>query len=152
MQYHEVKINLELSSFASMITTNALSGGQVSVSGGSIGYASLWCDYVYLDTDERRRFAQVSHEYLIEQLQYTGAESVSSTQNKLRLNFNHPCKELAGMPADELLGYISANFTAAAVQAQVNDVKAMATLAFSYWKTGSVPDIMTAVYVTIRSV
>lgn len=48
MQYHEVKINLELSSFASMITTNALSGGQVSVSGGSIGYASLWCDYVYL--------------------------------------------------------------------------------------------------------
>lgn len=63
MQYHEVKINLELSSFASMITTNALSGGQVSVSGGSIGYASLWCDYVYLDTDERRRFAQqVSHE------------------------------------------------------------------------------------------
>jgi hypothetical protein len=51
-------------------------------------------DYVYLDTDERRRFAQVSHEYLIEQLQYTGAESTSNTNNKFKLNFNHPVKEI----------------------------------------------------------
>jgi hypothetical protein len=51
---------------------------------------NLWCDYIYLDTDERRRFAQVSHEYLIEQLQY---QSFSS-ETKLDLNFNHPVKEL----------------------------------------------------------
>ena len=57
-------------------------------------YASLFVDYVYLDTDERRRFAQVSHEYLIEQLQFTGDESVQSTNVKIKLNFNHPCKEL----------------------------------------------------------
>jgi hypothetical protein len=38
--------------------------------------------------------AQNPHEYLIEQLQYTGAESVGSSSNKIRLNFNHPCKEL----------------------------------------------------------
>ncbi len=56
--------------------------------------ASLYVDYIYLDTDERRRMAQVSHEYLIEQLQFTGAESVNSTSNKIKLNFNHPCKEL----------------------------------------------------------
>lgn len=56
--------------------------------------ASLYVDYIYLDTDERRRFAQVSHEYLIEQLQFTGDESTSSTNNKIKLNFNHPCKEL----------------------------------------------------------
>jgi hypothetical protein len=37
---------------------------------------------------------QVSHEYLIEQLQFTGDESVSSVSNKIKLNFNHPCKEL----------------------------------------------------------
>jgi hypothetical protein len=49
---------------------------------------------VYLDTDERRRFAQVSHEYLIEQLQFTGEESTSSTKNSFKLNFNHPTKEL----------------------------------------------------------
>ena len=53
--------------------------------------AKLWCDYIYLDTDERRRFAQVSHEYLIEQLQYQTQGSASS---KYKLNFNHPVKEL----------------------------------------------------------
>ena len=51
--------------------------------------ASLWADYIYLDTDERRRFAQVSHEYLIEQVQYTSGSSAS-----IDLNFNHPVKEL----------------------------------------------------------
>jgi hypothetical protein len=38
--------------------------------------------------------AQVSHEYLIEQLQFTGDESTSSGNYKAKLNFNHPCKEL----------------------------------------------------------
>lgn len=61
---------------------------------GSIVSCSLFVDYIYLDTDERRRFAQVSHEYLIEQLQYTGDESTSSSANKIKLNFNHPVKEL----------------------------------------------------------
>jgi hypothetical protein len=49
---------------------------------------------VYLDTEERRRFAQQSHEYLIEQVQYTGAESITSSSNKIQLNFNHPVTEL----------------------------------------------------------
>jgi hypothetical protein len=37
-----------------------------------------------------------SHEYLIEQLQFTGDESVASgaTSTKVKLNFNHPVKEL----------------------------------------------------------
>ena len=65
---------------------------QVSV--GSLPSCSLFVDYIYLDTDERRRFAQVSHEYLIEQLQFTGDESTSTTSNKIKMNFNHPCKEL----------------------------------------------------------
>jgi hypothetical protein len=38
--------------------------------------------------------AQNPHEYLIEQLQFTGDESIGSTSNKIKLNFNHPCKEL----------------------------------------------------------
>jgi len=56
--------------------------------------SSLFVDYVYLDTEERKRFAQAQHEYLIEQVQFTGAESVNSLQQKFRLNFNHPCKSL----------------------------------------------------------
>jgi hypothetical protein len=38
--------------------------------------------------------AQNPHEYLIEQVQFTGDESVGSSSNKIKLNFNHPVKEL----------------------------------------------------------
>ena len=78
LQYHEVKIILE-HQFAGVFHAN-LEGTQ-----------TLWADYIYLDTDERRRFAQVSHEYLIEQLQ---KQDVSSTTGSVDLNFNHPVKEL----------------------------------------------------------
>jgi hypothetical protein len=59
----------------------------------------LWVDYIFLDTDERRRFAQLSHEYLIEQLQFTGSDTISASANgaslkSLRMTFNHPCKEI----------------------------------------------------------
>jgi hypothetical protein len=54
----------------------------------------LLIDYVYLDSEERKRFAQASHEYLIEQLQFTGSESITGLTNKYRLNFNHPSKYL----------------------------------------------------------
>jgi hypothetical protein len=84
LQYHEVKINIEFASVSSVLTSE-LSGSAPTMS------AELYVDYVYLDTDERRRFAQVSHEYLIEQLQFTGDEVAS---NSLKLNFNHPVKEL----------------------------------------------------------
>jgi len=90
LQYHEVKINLEFRE-----ARNCFWGaGSFANSVPSLRAASLYVDYIYLDTDERRRFAQVSHEYLIEQLQFTGDESVHSTSNKIKLNFNHPCKEL----------------------------------------------------------
>jgi hypothetical protein len=90
LQYHEVKINLEFRTLAECCgVPDDESPPSVSLSG-----ASLYVDYIYLDTDERRRFAQVSHEYLIEQLQFTGDESVTSPNNKIKLNFNHPCKEL----------------------------------------------------------
>ena len=84
MQYHEVKINIDFEALANL--TNATGVDLVS--------ASLWVDYIFLDTDERRRFAQLSHEYLIEQLQFTGDESLTSDNNRVKLNFNHPCKEL----------------------------------------------------------
>ena len=89
LQYHEVKVNLE---FRSKDECCFRSGTEVTVP--ALVSASLYVDYIYLDTDERRRFAQVSHEYLIEQLQFTGDESVNSVSNKVKLNFNHPCKEL----------------------------------------------------------
>jgi hypothetical protein len=75
LQYHEVKVILDWTSARAFTT--------------SVTKNDLWVDYIYLDTDERRRFAQVSHEYLIEQVQ---EESWSATDQTL--NFNHPVKEL----------------------------------------------------------
>ena len=87
LQYHEVKINInfETAEKCKDISASSFSGNFS---------ASLWVDYIFLDTDERRRFAQLSHEYLIEQLQFTGQESITNTDIKPKLNFNHPCKEL----------------------------------------------------------
>jgi len=79
LQYHEVKINMTLNP--------KLIDGTNSV---SITDAKLLVNYIYLDTDERRRFAQVSHEYLIEQVQHTGVES----ESPITMNFNHPVKSL----------------------------------------------------------
>ena len=76
LQYHEVKLKFTWGSTAAKgVDTNV----------------EVWCDYIYLDTDERRRFAQVSHEYLIEQVQ---KQSASGTGTSDKLNFNHPVKEL----------------------------------------------------------
>jgi len=79
LQYHEVKVKFTLA-------TNAQGGN-----------FELFCDYIYLDTDERRRFAQVSHEYLIEQVQ----EQTAASDGKNKLNFNHPVKELIWSTTDQ---------------------------------------------------
>jgi hypothetical protein len=101
LQYHEVKINIDfrpigecLWAVSDLVSSTS---GTVSVSQAyqqSLVAASLYVDYIFLDTDERRKMAQNPHEYLIEQLQFTGDESVGSSSNKIKLNFNHPCKEL----------------------------------------------------------
>ena len=101
LQYHEVKINLDLRPIDECLwaVSTLAPAGTASVSAAtaynqSLVAASLYVDYVFLDTDERRRFAQNPHEYLITQLQFTGDESVGSSSNKIKLNFNHPVKEL----------------------------------------------------------
>ena len=122
LQYHEVKINIEFESSSNMVDnddnysdkaglltgsngTTTISGFKKNnellgtVSSITLSNAALWVDYIFLDTDERRRFAQLSHEYLIEQLQFTGTDSVSGSSSStslksIRMNFNHPCKEL----------------------------------------------------------
>ena len=104
LQYHEVRINLDLRPIDEMLwavsslncdTDSAKPSPRVRAAyNQSLVAASLYVDYVFLDTDERRRMAQNPHEYLIEQVQFTGDESVGSSSNKIKLNFNHPCKEL----------------------------------------------------------
>jgi len=56
--------------------------------------ALLLIDYVYLDAEERKKFAQAAHEYLIDVIQFTGEEAADTQNLKYRLTFNHPSKEL----------------------------------------------------------
>ena len=84
LQYHDVRLEFDFaaaSKFAGATTT--------------MNNTTLLVNYIYLDSEERKRFAQASHEYLIEQLQFTGVETVAASgSEKIRLNFNHPVKEL----------------------------------------------------------
>ena len=81
LQYHEVRVDFDLTSeFGDYFELNTF---------------KVWGNYVYLDTEERRRFAQKGHEYLIEQVQHTGVDALSVGQTKqVRLSYNHPIKEL----------------------------------------------------------
>lgn len=89
LQYHEVKINLDLETGGNLSTGTGKTGTPTTLTS-----MKFWVDYIYLDTDERRRFAQVSHEYLIEQLQFTGDETLAAATKRVDLSFNHPVKEL----------------------------------------------------------
>jgi len=81
LQYHEVRIDIDIAStFSTYLDKNTF---------------KVWANYVYLDTEERRRFAQKGHEYLIEQVQHTGSDTVKSASPvQVRLSYNHPVKEL----------------------------------------------------------
>jgi len=81
LQYHEVRLDFDLSAEFDYYTDGST--------------FKVWGNYIYLDTEERRRFAQKGHEYLIEQVQHTGTDSVTvGSENQKRLSYNHPVKEL----------------------------------------------------------
>lgn len=112
LQYHELRVTFEFedaSNISGIDTTAALQ-------------AELWCDYVYLDQEERKKFATQSHEYLVEQVQFTGDENVTvgTTQKsqQVRLSFNHPTKLLAFCIADpSTYGKVTAGSAGATAEA-----------------------------------
>jgi len=89
LQYHEVKFNINFQQLSQIF----VAPNGVPTTLNVTGYQSItvYADYVYLDTTERRQFAQNAHEYLIDQLQW---QNDSSGNSSIRLNFNHPVKEL----------------------------------------------------------
>jgi hypothetical protein len=105
LQYHEVRITIEFGDVKDILRSSGdgpitgVKPSVTSIAAPTDGVtpphfdAKLYADFIYLDTEERRRFAQTSHEYLIEQLQFTGEESITGgAPSAYRLNFNHPCK------------------------------------------------------------
>jgi hypothetical protein len=96
LQYHEVKINILWNDIKLIFAPNQGGPNPLSYSALSTGpaQANLVLDYIYLDVEERRRMAQESHEYLIEQTQFNEDKGLTAAQNRLDLTFNHPVKEL----------------------------------------------------------
>ena len=95
LQYHDVRVTLTFRDFYDVINYAGTIAPNAKL---AMADSYLLIDYVYLDSEERKRFAQASHEYLIEQVQFTGSETLGATNNKLRLNFNHPSKYLIWAP------------------------------------------------------
>jgi hypothetical protein len=101
LQYHEVRLDFDLSSEFElyMDTTKTF---------------KVWANYIYLDTEERRRFAQKGHEYLIEQVQHTGSDTLAAADatKQIRLSYNHPVKELVWCASEANVSNCAAwNFT-----------------------------------------
>jgi hypothetical protein len=104
LQYHEVRFNITFNDVENIIRTTTSNmideDGNARVGTGTIARcpttldAALYIDYVYLDTEERRRFAQQSHEYLIEQLQYNEDQTITNSTSRIDITLNHPVKEL----------------------------------------------------------
>ena len=99
LQYHEIQLNITFRTWNECV--KSYPGAILTMLDGnhnapSFVKAQIYVDYVYLDTDERRRFAQTPHEYLVESIQWTGDQNVLASQStvKIDLNFSQPVKEL----------------------------------------------------------
>jgi hypothetical protein len=99
LQYHPIRINLTLRPLSQLYFTQELTTPActtLEVNPAQITSLMLYGDYIYLDEEERRRFVSTTHEYLIEQVQYTPPIPIASgaTTGTLRLEFNHPIREM----------------------------------------------------------
>ena len=94
LQYHDVRVSVKLNTWANCVNYYGTNAPPVQI----MTNCFLLIDYIYLDSDERKRFAQASHEYLIEQLQFYGSEIITGLDSTYKLNFNHPCKYVIWAP------------------------------------------------------
>lgn len=91
--YHRIIIKMEFNDAENVIVRNS-NFTFANINELQFLDVTLIIDFIFLDDDERRRFAQIGHEYLIEQVQFTGEESIDAMVRETDLHFNHPCKEM----------------------------------------------------------
>jgi len=130
LQYHEVRFNIEFNAVADLLVSSGVAP-LTAVNSLHFVEAGLMVDYIYLDSEERRRMAQVGHEYLIEQLQFNSPDSVPTQNQKHKLEFNHPTKEIVFVPqlgcwndGEAFLTYCGTRDEAAAVEYGAQNVGA----------------------------
>lgn len=97
LQTHPVRLTVKFRDLQQLFYRNSLqSNCTQTIDQVNITDVTLYGDYIYLDIEERRKFASVKHEYLIEQIQYSPLNSIPANASvaNIPLNFNHPIKEL----------------------------------------------------------
>ena len=90
LQHQNINLKINIRSLAKCIVGD----GTLTNLAGTMSEFKIYGDYIYLDVDERRKFAEGSHEYLIEQLQFQRNTITRNSDNEIELNFNHPCKDI----------------------------------------------------------
>jgi hypothetical protein len=100
LQYHDIKLNIELRSLSELIRSDiTLDTTKLITTEGApvkIADCSIWTDYIYLDKQERTHIANNSHEYLIDQVQFNGAISITgnTSATTISLDYNHPVRAI----------------------------------------------------------
>ncbi len=133
---HEVQIEFTFRKFVDMVvnSTGLPVDDPVSpaIDGGAISVIQLMCEYVFLENNERNFFARGTHKYMIEQVQFVGATSVTSgiSQLSVDLHFNHPTAELVWVfrDTDNLASKDYFNFQGEEVPPYENDAFQSLTL------------------------
>ncbi len=113
LQYHEVRFVFNIRAPADLIKSDVYLSNPVAADGKPWNARDivLWTNYVYLDTDERRKFVQNSHEYLIEQIQYNIGLGIPDRAESFtaQMEFNHPMKEMIWVIPDVTACELSGN-------------------------------------------
>ena len=90
LQYHDMVVEVEIANVETLVVRDC----NFDINLVTLKDVSILTDFVYLDSEERRRFAISGHEYLIEQLQFSGVDPVEFDVQRYKLDFNHPTKEI----------------------------------------------------------
>lgn len=122
LQYHDVNVSIKFSQGSGGGAWTTADNSQDEIGGSSnltratykgmskieVNKVKMWVDYIYLDTEERKRYIQNSHEYLIEQTQMRSysipADSLAATAERsvtAKMDFSHPVKELVWIVKDQ---------------------------------------------------
>ena len=89
LQYDDIKIKTMFRKMDNMINAE-----YIATTSSVVPDVKLYANYIYLDKTERRIFTQKPHEYLIEQIQHNGKETLDANNGIHQLNFNNLVKEL----------------------------------------------------------
>lgn len=141
LQYNDVKLDIKFNNKADVSTyceyKNGSSNTKVNDDTFNISNVQVLCEYIHLDTEERRLFMSNSHEYLITQVQTslnnpvnlfhnTTTENFEKMVHKTDLRFNHPVKEL-------IWSFQDSNGIISKVNDFLKDYKSKGVLDYNYW-------------------